>query len=99
MARRVEKAMSSELLIFVGYSQDAKEEALAICELRLPLQEALKRLNQVASTRSAYSTLDIFNWEADADVGIGGQTFAITPYLERAAIAVFRHGCVRGHRD
>ena len=81
--------MSTELLIFVGYSQDARDEALAINELKAPLQEALKNLNRVASTRSIYSTLDIFCWEANAEIGIGGQDFAITPHLERAAIAIF----------
>ena len=81
--------MTTELLIFVGYGQDAKEQALAVCELKSALQETLKHLNQVASPRSTYSTIDFFNWESDAAVGIGGQSFAVTPHLERAAIAVF----------
>ena len=81
--------MSDDLLIFVGYSQDAKDEASAIRDLKIPLQETLRQFNRVASTRSVYSSLDIFNWEADADLGVGGQKFAITPYLDRAAIAVF----------
>jgi predicted HTH transcriptional regulator len=81
--------MSAELLIFVGYSQDAKEEALAIRELTAPLQEFLKNLNRVAPPPSAYSTVDFFLWESKADIGVGGQDFAIAPHLERAAIAIF----------
>ncbi len=81
--------MSAELLIFVGYGQDAKEEALAIRELLPPLQDALKNLNRVAAARSVYSTLDMFSWEEDAQIGVGGQSFAIAPALERAAIAIF----------
>src|SRR5215212_1923347 len=81
--------MANELLIFVGYSDDAKEEALAIRELEPRLQRTLRQLNEVASSRAKYSLLKIFNWEYDAKLGVGGQTFAISPELEHAAVAVF----------
>jgi hypothetical protein len=81
--------MIEELLIFVGYSQDANEEAQTIRELEPSLQETLKRLKQVATSRSKYTSLKIFNWEYDAKLGVGGQSFAINPYLDRAAIAIF----------
>jgi DNA-binding NtrC family response regulator len=79
---------SKELLIFVGYSSDARDEALAIKELKPLLQENLKRLNHVAE-RSNYSDVEMFDWESDAAVGVGGQGFAITPYIQRAVIAIF----------
>src|SRR4051812_25329223 len=80
--------MAEELLIFVGYSDDAKEEALAVRELQPRLQIRLEQLNKVASSHK-YSTLKIFNWEYDANLGVGGQSFAISTELKRAAVAIF----------
>jgi class 3 adenylate cyclase len=81
--------MPEELLIFVGYSDDARGEAVAIRALEPTLQDLLKRLNLVASQRTKYRDLKVFNWAYDADLVVGGQASAISPHLERAAVAVF----------
>ncbi|MCA1568051.1 MAG: hypothetical protein LC803_20885 [Acidobacteria bacterium] len=81
--------MTDELLIFVGYSDDAKGEAQAVRELEPQLQDTLNRLNEVAASHSKYVFLKIFNWDYDARLGVGGQSYAISPELERAAVTVF----------
>jgi DNA-binding NtrC family response regulator len=81
--------MSADLIVFVGYSSDAKDEALAVCELEPYLRDILKGLNHAAGERSRYSHLEVFNWESDSEVGVGGQEFAISPHLREAAIAIF----------
>jgi formylglycine-generating enzyme required for sulfatase activity len=74
--------MIKEILIFVGYSSDAKEEALAIRALESDLQKYLGNDPQ-------YHKIKIFNWEYDAKLGTGGQKHAVDPFIKKANIAVF----------
>jgi hypothetical protein len=75
------------LLIFVGYADDAKKEANSICRLKQELQEDLDRINRHSS--SSFTRVEIFDWKDDANLGVGGQEYAIDPYLERANIGIF----------
>ena len=79
--------MDKELLIFVGYASDAKEEAEYIYKLEQPLQKSLTLLSK--GNNSYYSRLKIFIWDQEATLGVGGQKFAIGPHLEKASIAIF----------
>jgi hypothetical protein len=67
--------MIKEILIFVGYSSDAKEEASAIRALESDLQKYLDNLNRcsIDPNDPKYHKIKIFNWDYDAKLGIGGQ--------------------------
>ena len=79
--------MVEDLLIFVGYAQDAREEALSVREMQPVLQASLNRLKKLASI--SYGAVKIFNWEYDADLVVGGQSQVINPHLKASHIAVF----------
>ena len=81
--------MKKELLIFVGYSKDADAEAGCIRDLEKELQGRLDTYNSVSERDTAYDRIKIFTWKDDARPGIGGQEYAIAPFLDKAAIAVF----------
>lgn len=79
--------MTRELLIFIGHSSDATKEVEAIYSLEGEFQKFLRR--HVKNLDCTTSSIKMFIWENDANLGIGGQKFAINPYLENADIALF----------
>ena len=81
-------SMINQILIFVGYSSDAKEEALSIRTLTSHLQKYLDNIN-LCSSHPRYNKVKVFNWDYDANLGIGGQKHAVDPYIESANIAIF----------
>ena len=81
--------MSEDLVIFVGFAHDAREEATAIRALQSMLDSKLVNLNKVVQGSPRYQRVRIFNWEYDADLAVGGQDNAITPHLKSASVAVF----------
>jgi hypothetical protein len=76
------------LLLFVGHSADAAEEARAIAALERELGRELERL-QVASQTLPFKTVRCWQWNSDAPPTVGGQRAAINPYLDRANMALF----------
>lgn len=81
--------MSEELLIFLGYSEDAKEQAQAAHEIEAHLQATLRRLNQITAPRTIYTTLKVWSWTCDAVSDTGENSFAAPAYLQHVGIAVF----------
>lgn len=80
---------SDELLIFVGYSADAKDAAQTIRDIQGSVQDTLNRLNRIAGPSSSFKKVGMFMWESDAVPGPGGQRDLIDPHIERADIALF----------
>jgi len=76
-----------EIQIFIGYSQDAKEEVIAIKKLESLFNKELRRILKNANTEVGY--LKLFSWEEDSLVGAGGQEYSISPFLEKSALALF----------
>jgi|GEM_PF-432636 len=77
------------LLIFVGHSDDTKKEAEAIRSVETKLQRELESLLKVIPDSTSFRLIRIWDWNYDAALGVGGQAKSITPYLERANIALF----------
>lgn len=79
--------MTKELLIFIGHSDDAIKEVEAVSTLEVEFQKFLRR--HVKNLDSPISSVKMFLWENDANLGVGGQKVAINPFLESADIALF----------
>lgn len=77
------------LLIFVGHSDDTREEIKAIRNIESKLQRELEGLLKVISDSPTFKVIRIWDWNYDAALGVGGQSTSITPYLRRANIALF----------
>jgi tetratricopeptide (TPR) repeat protein len=78
-----------DLVVFVGHSEDAREEGKAIKSLVHPIQGELNKLNRIAGPSSRFKVVKIFLWEYDALSDVGGQERTISPHLDRSNIAVF----------
>lgn len=79
---------SEVLLIFVGHSDDSKVEVEAFRQIEGKLQRELEGLLKVAQL-GKFKVIRIWDWNYDAALGVGGQATAVTPYIERANIALF----------
>jgi hypothetical protein len=77
------------LLIFVGHSEDANEEAEAVRNMELELQRELEPLRRVAFNSTGFTTVRVWKWRYDAPPGVGGQDQVVSPDLDRANIAIF----------
>ena len=76
-----------ELLLFLGFSRDARAEAKAIKELREELQRFLRL--QLIGEKSPISHLNIFLWQEDVRIESGGEVSDLDPHLIQADIATF----------
>lgn len=79
--------MDKEIIIFIGYSIDAKKEANLIHGLEGHFQRAIRRFNH--NQDYDFSSLRMFLWEIDAPIAVGGQQRVINPDLNNASIAIF----------
>ncbi len=79
--------MAKEILVFIGYSSDAKNEVEAIRSLEPNIQIHLRRI--LKNRQSRVSSIKMFTWEKDSNIGIGGQNHAVKPYLKTTDIAIF----------
>lgn len=77
------------LLIFIGHSNDADEEAQAIRNLERELGRELERLQAVTNGTLPFKTVRCWEWNFDTPTRVGGQDAIITPELDRANIALF----------
>jgi hypothetical protein len=77
------------LLIFVGHSSDADDEAQAVCSLERRIQREVDARIEVMAGAHRFSKVKVWEWNAEAKVHIGGQRRIIHPYLQRANVAVF----------
>ena len=71
------------LLIFIGHSDDAKEEANAIFGLEQELQRELQKL-RVYCPRLISTSVRCWEWEHDIELIVGGQEQTISPYIDRS---------------
>jgi hypothetical protein len=78
-----------DLVVFVGHSEDARDEAKAIKSLIDQIQGELNKLNHIVGPSSRFMVVKIFLWEYDALSEVGGQERTINPHLNRSNIAVF----------
>lgn len=77
------------LLVFVGHSSDADEEAKAISALERDIQCELNARLEVMPDRPRFTKVAVWEWNSDASPYVGGQAHIINPYLNRANIAIF----------
>jgi hypothetical protein len=78
-----------ELLIFIGYSDDASAEALAILELQLEIKKDFRLLLKSNGNRSPFRRIRLWEWTQDSLALSSGQEAVVTPALDRAQIALF----------
>ncbi len=78
-----------QLLIFIGHSRDAAEEAHAIYSIESELQRELDRMRAVAQGSIRYRQVKMWEWVCEAEPGVGGQTTLINPTIDRADIGLF----------
>ena len=76
-----------ELLVFVGYSEDARDEANAIKELEGKLQSEIHYLRTMGPM--PFVNVKIWTWKDDAKPIVGGQSAVVDDALLRSKIAVF----------
>jgi predicted kinase/tetratricopeptide (TPR) repeat protein len=76
------------LLIFVGHPGDASHESHAIKSLESDFQHLLDVRIDVMRERP-FSRVKVWEWQEDAKATPLGQAGLITPYLERAQMAIF----------
>ncbi len=78
-----------ELLIFIGHSDDASAEALAIVELQSEIEKDFRILLKSNGHRSPFRRIRQWEWTLDALAIPGGQETAVTPAIDHAEIALF----------
>ncbi|MFZ4526702.1 MAG: NACHT domain-containing protein, partial [Chlorobium sp.] len=78
-----------ELLIFIGHSDDASAEALAIKALQTEVQKDFRLLLKTNRDHSPFRRIKLWEWTFDALAIPGGQETVITPALDHAQIAIF----------
>jgi len=77
------------LLIFVGHSDDANEEAQAILGLQVTLERKFREYLALPGVRSGFRSLHLWEWYKDASSKPGGQQTVVAPVLSQARIALF----------
>lgn len=82
------KIPDDQLLVFIGYANDAEIEAEAVYELEHEMQQELRRLRD-AKSPIPYSAVRFWKWNKDASSEVGGQRTLIDPYILQARVAVF----------
>jgi hypothetical protein len=63
------------LVVFVGHSDDASEEAKVICDLRSDLQKELDSRLEVMDAEPPFKKVKVWEWRDDAKPIIGGQDY------------------------
>ena len=77
------------LLVFVGHSSDADDEARAVCALERRIQREVDARIEVMAGAHRFSKVKVWEWNAEAKAHVGGQRQIINPYLQRANVAIF----------
>jgi len=77
-----------DLVIFVGHSSDARQEAESVGLLSDRIQQELNGLNRIAGPGSPFKVVEVFLSESKASPDVG-QRALINQHLERADICVF----------
>ena len=77
------------LLVFIGHSSDANDEAKALYNLQAQLQKELDRFTSISGTSIPFRRVKCWEWNYDAPPGVGGQDGMITPSVDRANITIF----------
>lgn len=77
------------LVIFIGHSDDANEEAEAIRDLHPELERTFREYLDLPGVQSKFQSLRLWEWNKDAFSKAGGQKKVIDPVLYQARIALF----------
>ena len=77
------------LLIFIGHSDDADNEAEAIRNLQPQLEKKFRQFLAHRAASSKFTSLKFWEWNHDAYSQVGGQKKVVDPALNHARIAVF----------
>ncbi len=77
------------LLIFIGHSDDAREEALAIVSLQSTIENEFRKYLELQHQKSQFHSLKLWEWHLDASSKTGGQKHVVDPALNRAQITIF----------
>ena len=78
-----------ELLIFIGYSDDASAEVDAIKSLRPEIEKSFREFLKVNLYRSRFRRWGFWEWHEDALTITGGQEAVVRDALDHARIAIF----------
>ena len=81
--------LPEELVIFIGHSDDASAEALAIVELQSEIEKDFRLLLKSNGGRSPFKRIRLWEWSNDALAIPGGQEVVVSPALDKAQIAIF----------
>lgn len=77
------------LLIFIGHSDDANDEAEAILGLQTELERKFRDFLALQGEHSRFRSLRVWEWNNDASSKPGGQQTVVAPVLSQARIALF----------
>lgn len=77
------------LLIFLGYSEDARQEAGVLCDLQQELEDYLETLVGIAPQTTPLQKIKFWTWERDGKALVGGQEAVVSRFLERANLSGF----------
>lgn len=83
------KVPESHLVVFIGHSSDADAEATVIYGLEHELQKELDQFAMNSGGHCPFSRIHVWKWAEDGKPAKGGQAVIVTPYIQRADIAVF----------
>jgi formylglycine-generating enzyme required for sulfatase activity len=77
------------LVVFIGHSDDAKDEVQAILSLQPELERRFREYLALKGGDSVWQSLRLWEWKEDASSMPGGQKTVVDPALSHAKIGVF----------
>ena len=77
------------LLLFIGHSDDADQEAGVIRKLQPELERSFRQFLKQRQHPSTFKSLRLWEWTKDLEPLAGGQQRVVHPALDHARIAVF----------
>ncbi|NTU52562.1 MAG: signal transduction protein, partial [Chlorobiaceae bacterium] len=77
------------LVIFIGHSDDANEEAQAVLSLESKLERTFREYLALSGGDCGFQSLWLWEWNKDASSRPGGQQTVVAPVLSQAKIGLF----------
>ena len=82
------KFQNDELVVFIGHSDDASEEAQVLRQLEPAFLKELRSKVEVLP-QPPFKSVKVWEWSEDAGGEVGGQNTLIDPVVDSAHIAIF----------
>jgi two-component system, NtrC family, response regulator AtoC len=77
------------LVVFVGHSVDAADEARAVLDLERDLTKTFDNHRRTMAGPCPFSRVKLWEWSESGSTRVGGQAEVVTPILRQARIGVF----------